>query len=389
MIRFNIVIGKIKTTEIDVRRLWCKIPARQRAVRLTSYSMPPPLTLYEDSVYGQGQGKRCASMQIFIDESGTFATRTDGSSIGVVGALVVTESQLPILNRRYAQLRPLLPKDSGEVKGRDLGESDVARVIDVARRSGLIYEVTAIDLTPDSAPAIEAHRTGQCDGLITTLTEKHRPELVAAVHALKRRLEQMPLQLYAQCVATFELLWTTLAHATSYYCQREPQSLGIFRWVVDAKAPEGITDWEDWWSRIVVPMMQSRSLQQPFPLLEGGDYSHFPAQERPAPDFLVEQLPHLKGKTVVALNAVLGEIEFSAGALPGLEMVDVLTNAVRRALMGRLDTRGWSGLSKIMIHRRGGTYVHIVTFGPERAAVGAAKSVLRELGKDGRSMLIR
>jgi hypothetical protein len=60
-------------------------------------------------------------MHIFIDESGTFVTRADGSSLGAVGALVVTESQVEEFERRYAQLRPLLPKHNGEVKGRLMG----------------------------------------------------------------------------------------------------------------------------------------------------------------------------------------------------------------------------------------------------------------------------
>jgi hypothetical protein len=44
-------------------------------------------------------------MDIFLDESKPFATAAQGRSVGVMGALIVTESQLPILERSYAQLR--------------------------------------------------------------------------------------------------------------------------------------------------------------------------------------------------------------------------------------------------------------------------------------------
>lgn len=145
-------------------------------------------------------GKRLSGdrhMQIFIDESGTFVTHPDGSAIGAVGALVVTENQLELVERMYAQLRPLLPKERGEVKGRLLGEADVGRVARLCQRSGLIYEVTAIDLPPNADEVIERHRARQCEGLTRKLTKDHQPDLVAAVHALRRQLEELPLQLAA------------------------------------------------------------------------------------------------------------------------------------------------------------------------------------------------
>jgi hypothetical protein len=164
----------------------------------------------------------------------------------------------------------------------------------IARRSGLIYEVTVVDLAPGDEAAIEEHRRGQCEGLTKKLTPQHHPDLVASVYALRERLEQMPLQLYAQCVVTFDLLWKTLSHATAYYSQREPRSLALFRWVIDAKSPDGVTGSEDWWSKVVRPFMQSRSLQEPFPELESGDYSHLAAKEMPIPDYLVKECTRLK-----------------------------------------------------------------------------------------------
>jgi hypothetical protein len=327
-------------------------------------------------------------MEIFIDESGNFTTRADGSAVGVVGALVVTESQLPILQRKYEQLRPLLPKEDGEVKGRKLSESDVARVVDVAHRSGLIYEATVVDLAPRDSAAIERHRAGQCEGLTRKLTDQHHPDVVASVHELRRRLEETPLQLYAQSVATFDLLWRTLSHAATYHSQREPEALSRFRWIIDAKAPDGITDWEDWWSKVVKPIMQSRSLDEPFPELEGGDYSHMAAKETPIPEYLVKEFPRLKGEAGLAMSGAFGEIEFSAEPLPGLELVDVLTNAIRRALMGRLAQKGWIGIRRLMIHRRGPTYIHPVGFEAEdRVVPSDTAAVIHQFGTGGRSML--
>jgi len=37
---------------------------------------------------------------------------------------------------------------------------------------------------------------------------------------LRRRLEQLPLQLYAQSMALFDRVWRTFKHAAAYYSQR-------------------------------------------------------------------------------------------------------------------------------------------------------------------------
>lgn len=330
-------------------------------------------------------------MDIFIDESGTFTIDARGPAIGAVGALVVTESQLPLLERNYAQVRPFLPKDDkGEVKGKLLGEADVAKVIKVARTSGLIYEATVVNLLPEHAAAIEEHRRGQCDGLTKHLTDRHHPSAVAWIHSLRERLERMSLPLYVQSHATFDLIWRTYQHATMYYSQREPHSLARFRWMLDAKSPGGITGWEDWWSKVLKPFMQSRSLREPFAQLVEGDYSHMAGRKIRVPEYLVEGLPGLKGGTAHTLNEPFRELEFSPIATPGLELVDVITNALRRALTGRLKEPGWRGIAGIMIHRKEATYIHPIGFGQgERVVDRETAAVYRKLGSGGRSMLTR
>jgi hypothetical protein len=329
-------------------------------------------------------------MFIFVDESESFVVPEDGSSLGVVGSLVITESQLPQFERRYLRLRSLLPKDDrGEVKGRLLAEGHVARVVDIVRRSGLLYEVSILDLPDDAASSVAQHRAEQCEGLTRTLTDEHHTKLVANLYALRQRLEEMPIQLYAQSVLTFDVLWRTLKHATAYYSQREPRALARFRWTFDAKSPNGVTDWEDWWSKVIKPFMQTQSFRDPFPELEGGDYSHFAAQETTPSKYLVERLPGLAGKQWFRSDALFSEIEFSANPLPGLEVVDVLTNAIRRALTGRLGPRGWAEISRVMIHRRAPTYLELMAFAKEdRIPDAATAAVLRRLGKGGRSMLL-
>ena len=115
--------------------------------------------------------------------------------------------------------------------------------------------------------------------------------------------------------------------------------------------------------------------------------SHLPAQEIPLPRYLTEALPRLEGRTGLTLASAYNDIEFSAAALPGLEVVNVLTNAVRRGLTGNLGERGWRGIGGVMIDRPTPTYVHAVGFGHESRPVSdQALPVLRRLGQGGRPM---
>jgi hypothetical protein len=68
------------------------------------------------------------------------------------------------------------------------------------------------------------------------------------------------------------------------------------------------------------------------------------------PEHVVKQFPDARGDQAFSMNSAFG-IEFSPATSYGLEIVDVLTNAVRRALKGRLGQEGWGGISRLMIHR--------------------------------------
>ena len=48
---------------------------------------------------------------------------------------------------------------------------------------------------------------------------------------------------------------------------------------------------------------------------------------------------------------------------PGLEMVDILTNATRRALVGNLGKEGWANIPRLMIHRNN-HYIQYSVYSP-------------------------
>ena len=305
-------------------------------------------------------------MHIFIDESGTFSS-PGTAAVSAVGALVVPDRRLPYLLKRYAGLRPSLPQEKGEVKGRLLSEEQVGQVVSLLKNKGAFFEVVTTDMSLNTKEAVDTHKRGQAHGITKNLTDEHQPTLVAESWKLREQLEAMAPQLYVQSVLTFELVAIVLRHATLYYAQRMPRELEFFRWVSDAKGVRQVTPWEEWWSLVVMPMLQSKYLSKPmWHLTEGADYSHFDRKFSTELDEFHKNLkPDRDTDEGTDIKKIMTEsFRFSSQAEPGLELVDILTNAVRRSMMGNLERGGWKDIPSLMLHRKD-HYIHLLTLGTE------------------------
>jgi hypothetical protein len=161
------------------------------------------------------------------------------------------------------------------------------------QRYEVLFEVTAVDLAMHLPGDILKHQLAQAERFTRHLTDEHHPNLRRQVFDLRRRLEDMAPQLYAQSAATFSVIETVIQHATMFYAQRIPKELGEFHWVIDGKDRIGITDWEKWWSVVVSMDLQSRSIRNPLVTLREADYSHLDRRFRGE---IADHLkPHFKG----------------------------------------------------------------------------------------------
>ncbi|WP_169569872.1 hypothetical protein [Sneathiella limimaris] len=219
--------------------------------------------------------KAGTNLHIFIDESGSFVTGTgETSSISTVGALIIPSKSMDDFARLYNRARLKLPKDKGEVKGRLLSERQVGDVANLLYTVGCIFEVVAIDVGLHTLQEVREHRNNQAKAITENLTDAHKPKLKAHVEGLREQLEAMSEQLYVQSTAMNQLIYNTLNHATIYHSFRNPPELASYHWTIDAKSKDGTTSWEDWWSDVVMPMLESRSFKKPFLEIEGGDFSY-------------------------------------------------------------------------------------------------------------------
>jgi hypothetical protein len=335
------------------------------------------------------------TVHIFIDESGTFTGSPSHPSLSLVGALVIPDARLARVETKYRALRADLPKDRGEVKGRLLVEHDVDSVVSLLKRNDVLLEITAVDLGMHSAATIAAHQKKQAELITARITEKYHPNLRAQMFDLRRRLEGMTPQLYVQSVVIFELIAKVIELSTLFYCQRIPKELGAFHWVIDGKGKGLITDWESWWSLVVMPALQSRSFEKPMAMFEGGDYSHFDRRFRMGiPEYLKAHIPpnpRRRGSDEGNdLRKMITEsFRFSSDPEPGLEMADIVVNATRRAMTGRLGINGWQNIPRLMIHKPQ-HYIEFaaLTRAPHRYEGGAPyMPVLKHFSRGGRNML--
>jgi hypothetical protein len=330
-------------------------------------------------------------MHVYLDESGTFAIPQSGGgvSFSTMGALAIPTCYQRAIWKRYRRLRTQLPREADEVKGRLLNESQVASVVNLLVKSPLLFNVLAIDMAAQTTEAVVAHRAGQAQTLLLSVGPDHRPSLIAQMQQLSQRLRGTPPQLYTQSVLIFELVLKAIQHAILLYSQILPKELGEFIWVFDAKDKQRLTDWEQWWKLMIAPMLQSIALRVPIIGLAEGDYSYFDHVFQIETSEWFNKATGNREQFGTSLGLILKEFRFDAGVNYGLEMVDILTNAIRRALTGNLGEMGWDNISKLIPKLRDRHRVHLVSFVEPTANSNLPYAgVIRKLDRYSRPLLV-
>lgn len=326
-------------------------------------------------------------MLIFIDESGTFARSEKASSPSVAAAFVVHEGGWPKLQDRYAKLRRQLPKSAaGEVKGSLLNEAQVAAVASLLRKAGALAFAVVLDTSAYDEADFLGHRQNFADSLIRGIPPDANPHLVKNVHASAAAASAMKEPLYAQARATIVLASSLIAHSIPYYALRQPKALGAFDWTIDGK-DIATNDWEAWWRSLASPLLQSQSLSKPLGLPKGGDYRFLTPFLMETPDYLEAHFPEsvTSRRGVNLAKIFFDKFRFSAAIEPGLEMADVLANAVRRALVGHLGLEGWEQFAAMMLPTYG---FQLTTLGADKPARALPyKAAALRFVRGGRDML--
>jgi len=305
-------------------------------------------------------------MYIFIDEAGGFQMPSRPHLVSCVSALLVPECLSMTLFRRIRRVTHPWRSGGSEVKGSQLSEDQMQEVIRTVRRFEVLLISVAIDMGLHSDAGISLHKTTQVEKILAGISARMSASMRSKIESLAVRVGALSNQLYVQAVLLTWLAQAVLEVGTLYYVERIPSALGSFTWRTDAKDVM-ITSYERLWREIAGPFLQTISLSSPAPRMIGADYSAF---ERycgtmpQAPEHLRDQIPRPNlPLSYVDIDALLADLKFSAShRLAGIQIVDMLGAAIRRACNGMLQERGWKGLGRLMATpRRGEDCVRFVT----------------------------
>jgi hypothetical protein len=222
-----------------------------------------------------------------------------------------------------------------------------------------------------------AYKKAHAEGMLALVDGFQEPDRTLVKKAC-RQIIMTSLPLYIQALITFETLHSIINHAPLYFVQRQPQELGTFTWIVDGKEPVKITNWEMWWSWYAHGALSTMSRRRPAPRLKGADYSFYDR-------FKGES----DGEEGIDTNLLLANLRFSSTVKPGLELVDIVVNATRRALVGSLGEIGWRGIPRLMVHRKE-PYIKFISLrqdGSDMIRHPSYARVVRQFSTGGRVML--
>jgi hypothetical protein len=316
-------------------------------------------------------------MRIYIDEAGNFVPQTSGQSLfSLVLAVVIPSSIETNLFGEFSALLNSWPHTGAEIKGSKLDETQAAQLIDLVARHDVFVNFFAVDMATHGESVVSDFKERQAAGVVANLTADHHPPVVAQLQALAAAIRRMPNQLFLQAFLMIELVLKVIEDSTLYYVQRFPAELGSIAWIIDQK-DRTITEMEDTWSTLVLPMSESHFARKPLLSLIEADYSHFDARYRiDAND--AETMRHVQWMAEVygipererppGLNATLllsdqKQFADSTSSL-GLQLADMLATILRRAFNDRLQSPGWENFGRLLIADR--SFTPILQLGPQR-----------------------
>ena len=308
-------------------------------------------------------------MNIFLDEAGPFVIPPNNTcSISCVGALVLPESDTESIFKKFVQLKKSWGVgENDEIKGSKLNEQQVSAVIDSLSLYDVIFHATCIDMNLLDEQFITRHRLRQAASITENITSQHHESVKKEAEQFKASFEKLHNQLYIQASCVIETLYNILQTSTLYFSQRKAQELGEFYWYIDSKDKK-ITPFENLWTSILLPALQDKSLKHPFAqILEGADYSYFEKylkQFPEAPGHVKHVVKNESPFLIIDIHDIFKKnLNFcqSHNSL-GIQLVDILTTNLRRALNGRLNRTGWENIGKLMVEPvRRSHVIHFMT----------------------------
>jgi hypothetical protein len=295
-------------------------------------------------------------MLIFVDESGSFTMPQGGKrNLSCVGALIVPEAVHNDLISDFVKLRNAWGRSQQEIKGYALDEEQTAETISLLIERGCLFFVCATEMSLNSDSVIANFQRTQAEYITENVSDSAHPLLRRQIFRLRRTYEKMPAQLFIQSVLLTDLIFRVINQSSIHFAMQKPPELGAFRWVIDGKDKQK-TAYEAAWESMAAGFIQTKGVEMPGAAVEEGDYTFFKRNFMTANAAWPNHLPKPRSRgpfergMIWNLKKVLYEsLSFvDSKSCCGLQLIDIVTNTFRRALMGRLQERGYQRLGELM-----------------------------------------
>lgn len=287
---------------------------------------------------------------------------------------------------------------NSEVKLRDVGEDDYMWLLaNLSRLDGVLYAV-ATDASVNTPEVIEHHQAEQVGRMLAPIPLMQYESGRQAVRDLTNQVSRLSHQLYVQMVSQVHLVLSIINSAVLFFVQRHPQTLSKFRWKIDQKNSDKI-EYEEAFSRVLPAFLQTASLREPMPMLEGADYSwfnsfYFPEGEEPTylqDVYGIEDCDADDRKLNIG-QLVREDVAFvDSETSLGVQVADLLASGLRRCLRSRFERNSEVAalLGGLMVQNvRNQAPVHLISFGVKEHTVGdSAQRTVAIMRENARGML--
>lgn len=187
---------------------------------------------------------------------------------------------------------------------------------------------------------------------------------------LSGQIRKLSPQLYLQLTCQVDLLFDVIQRSILFYVQRFPKTLRKFSWEIDQKNTAKI-DFEDAFEKVTPPLLQTRSLREPFLGVNEFDYSamndYFYSDED-APTYLQDEYDlDVSAKGGLNIGKILWtDLKFKDSKMSiGVQTSDLLASGIRRSLRGQFtdNLQVSSLLGKLMVESfKGKCPINLISF---------------------------
>ncbi len=283
-----------------------------------------------------------------------------------------------------------------EVKLKSVDESSYLEFLrNLVSLNGVLFAV-ATDAGINEAVDIGSHQREQVEKITKNKPIMKYEEGRQALQMLADQVGGLAPQLYVQLHCQVLLIASIVHSGVLYFVQRFPKSLCKFRWRIDQKNSTK-TDFEDAFVKVAPALLQTISVMEPMPMLEGADYSAFERFDYPEgekPNYLKEDYGIDVESSLNIGKLILEDLSFEDSTKNhGVQVADLLASGLRRCLRKGFhrNDRVASLLGRLMVQgKRNRPPLALVGFAEaERLVSTDVSRIVRLMTKNSRGMLAR